>query len=340
MAERLIVVPETEQQWHALRAMDVTSTESSALFDMSPYTTAFELWHRKREQAVVQIEAAGRMLWGIRLQDVIARGVAEDYGVKVRRLNAYMRLNDCRMGSSFDFEIVGLWNDVPVDRGAPDLLRELYRKHGPGNMEIKNVDALVFRDSWTVNEDKSIEAPGHIEIQVQHQMHVCGRKWAALVVLVGGNTPKVIVRRYDAEVGQAIEQRVRDFWRDVDAGNEPAPVYPGDAEFVCSLYKYAEPGKVFDGRDSPELAALCAQYAEAAKREKLAKEDKDVAKAQMLTIIGDAERAMLPGFTISAGVIGECEVTYTRKAYRNFKLTPKKAPTGAATEAAKEAAQQ
>jgi predicted phage-related endonuclease len=335
MSNRLIITPKDEAEWHALRCMDVTSTESSALFDMSPYSTMFELWHRKRQATPVVIEAEGRMLWGTRLQDVIARGVAEDYGVKVRRMNAYQRLVDVRMGSSFDFEIVGfadgqvdgVWAEVSVER---NMLRTMYREHGAGNMEIKNVDSLVFRDQWTVNEDRSIEAPGHIEIQVQHQMHVSGRKWAALVVLVGGNTPKVIVRRYDAEVGQAIEQRVRDFWRDVDAGNEPPPSFPDDAAFVCKLFGYAEPGKVYDGREKPELADLAAEYKAAADREKLAKEDKDVAKAKLLAAIGDAEKAMLDGFTISAGLVGPCEVSYTREGYRNFRVTAKKAAKEAA----------
>lgn len=331
MSNRLIVTPASEQEWHGLRAQDITSTESSALFDMSPYTTSFELWHRKRQATPVIIEAAGRMLWGQRLQDVIARGVAEDYGVKVRKMNAYQRLVDVRMGSSFDFEIIGLDNNAGPDRGAPDLLRVLYQEHGTGNLEVKNVDGLIFRDTWTVNDDRSIEAPGHIEIQVQHQMHVSGRKWAALVVLVGGNDPKVIVRRYDAEVGAAIEQRVRDFWRDVDAGNEPPPVFPDDAAFVCKLFGYAEPGKVYDGRDKPELADLASEYKAAADREKLAKEDKDVAKAKLLAAIGDSEKAMLDGFTVSAGLVGPCEVAYTRDGYRNFRVTAKKAAKEAAT---------
>jgi predicted phage-related endonuclease len=330
---RRIYHPENEAAWHAMRALDVTSTESPALFNMSPYTTAFELWHRKRNAEIIEIEAAGRMLWGIRLQDVIARGVAEDYGVKVRRMTSYQRLEDARMGSSFDFEIVGAYRHETA-RGIDAGLIELYERNGPGNMEIKNVDALVFRDSWTINEDRSIEAPDHIELQVQHQMHVSGRAWCALVVLVGGNTPKVIVREYDPEVGAAIESRVRAFWSDVAAGREPLPHYPGDAAFVCKLHGYAEPGKVFDGRSDAELATLVGDYQRAALREKQAKEDKDVAKAQILTRIGDAERALLEGFTVSASVVGPCHVEYDREGYRNFRVTAKKTTTTAAKEAA------
>lgn len=333
---KLIIVPKNEQEWHALRTQDITSTEISALFDMSPYATAFELWHRKREATPVVIEAEGRMLWGIRLQDVIARGVAEDYGVKVRRMTAYIRDPEARIGSSFDFEIVGLvdgnvGNAIAWSWGH--VLRELYRQYGTGIMEIKNVDALVFRDQWTINDDRSIEAPDHIELQVQHQLEVSDRQWVALVVLVGGNTPKVIIRVRDREVGQAIRARVAKFWQSIAANEPPPPHYPDDAEFVCKLHGYAEPGKVFDGRSDVELVTLAQEYKRAADAEKRAKEDKEVAKARILERIGDAERALLEGFSVSAGIVGPCEVSYHRDGYRNFRLTAKKSATTTAKEA-------
>lgn len=335
---RKIFHPENEAAWHALRAQDITSTESSALFSMSPYATLFELYHRKRDATPLVIEAAGRMLWGQRLQDVIARGVAEDYGVKVRRMTCYQRIEDVRMGSSFDFEIVGLRDDGVVWAEVSEtanVLRDLYRRLGVGNLEVKNVDSLIFRDQWTINEDRSIEAPDHIELQVQHQLEVSDREWAALVVLVGGNTLKVIVRMRDREVGAAIRQRVAKFWQDVAAGNEPPPHYPDDAEFVCKLHGYAEPGKVFDGRSDADLETLALEYQQAQQREKLAKEDKDVAKAKLLARIGDAEKVLLQGFTISASITGPCLIeAFERKGFRNFRVTPKKvSPTTPAKEA-------
>jgi predicted phage-related endonuclease len=321
MSNRLIVTPPNEAIWHGLRAEDITSTESAALFDMSPYTTRFELWHRKHGKQVVDFEATGRMLWGTRLQDAIARGIAEDHGIKVRRYNAYVRLTDVRMGASFDFEIVGVTDGYA---GRESRLRELYQERGPGILEIKNVDGLIFRDQWAVTEDREIEAPDHIEIQVQHQLHVIERAWSVIGVLVGGNAPKILVRDRHPDVGAGIEARIREFWQSVEAGTPPPPHYPDDAEFVARLYGFAEPGKVFDGRDDAKLATLCREYRDAADREKLAKEDKEVAKAKILEHIGDAERALLDDYTISAGLIGPAHVEFDRKGYRNFKLTPRK----------------
>lgn len=314
---RTTIVPTNDTHWHAMRANDVTSTESAALFGLSPYLTAFELYHRKKSGSDTQIDSTGRMAWGQRLQDAIARGLAEDYGVKIRRVNAYMSLDDVRMGSSFDYEVVG--ND-----GADTPLSARYVDCGTGNLEIKNVDYIVFRDQWVINDDKSIEAPAHIELQVQHQLHVSNRPWAAIGVLVAGNSPQVIIRERDVEVGQAIEARVREFWSWIAADTPPAPSYPADAAFVCKLYSYADPGKVYDGAEDQELQALCKIYAAASQAAKTADEDKETAKAKILARIGDAERALLPGFSVSAGIVGPAHVEYDRKAYRNFRCTPKK----------------
>ena len=305
MSDRLIVTPPNEAIWHALRAEDITSTESSALFDMSPYATRFELWHRKRSKQIVSIPDNERMRWGRRLQDAIAAGLAEDQGWVAEPMKEYIRLIDARMGASVDWRMIDRTNRI-------------------GLFEIKNVDYLVFRDQWP-EVDGELEAPAHIEVQLQHQLHVSGYEWGAIGVLVAGNSPRVLIRERDPEVGAAIEQRVREFWQSVDAGQEPPPTMPDDAEFACKLYGYAEPGKVYDGRTDADLAALCAEYQRALSAQKTAEEDKKVVQAKILQRIGDAERALLEGFTISAALVGPAEIpAYTRKGYRGFRLTTKK----------------
>lgn len=302
---RQSIVPESEAAWLSLRTLDVTSTESSALFGMSPYSTAFEVWHNKRSGELCGIKDNERMFWGRKLQDAIADGIAEQQGWVCEPMREYARIVDSRMGSSFDYRMIDESNRIGV-------------------FEIKNVDYLAFRDKWTINDDKSIEAPPHIEIQLQHQMHVAGYEWGAIGVLVGGNTPHVLVRERDEAVGRSIEKRISEFWASIEANREPAPIMPDDAQFMATLYGYAEPGKLMDARGDATIATLCAEYAAAGKREKQAKEDKDIAKAKLLSLIGDAEKVLVDGFSISAGLVGPCEVSYTRDGYRNFRVTTKK----------------
>lgn len=314
--------PKNEAHWLSMRLGDVTSTESAALFGQSPYETAFELWHRKRARQEKAFEETERTAWGKRLQDSIALGVAADFGVSVVRQDDYIRIPGARMGSSFDFEVTGLSGALVT--GERGILSHMFTQHGRGLMEIKNVDRLVFRDQWAAGEDGYIEAPAHIEVQLQHQLHVRDVAWGAICALVGGNTVRVIVRERMADVGRSLEAKIQKFWESVELDQPPPPVYPEDAGFVASLYGYAEPGKVFDGRGNADLAELAGHYCAAAEREKLAKEDKEVARAKLLEQIGDAERALLDGYTISAAMVAPTRVEYDRAGYRGWRVTPKK----------------
>jgi len=303
--DRDIFNPGSEAAWHALRAQDVTSTESAAFFGLSPYVTPFELWHRKRDGAIVTIEENDRMKWGRRMEAVIAHGIAHDLGLKIRKLNAYVRHTATRLGASFDFEIVGAVN-----------------QDGPGLFEIKKVDELVFRDKWT--ED---DMPDHIECQVQHQLEVINRDWAIVGVLVGGNRAVTYRRSRNTNVGAALIAEATAFWSSIEQGAAPAADYLQDAEFIAKLYGYAEPDKVVRVDDLPGRARvleLVDAYNGAAALAKEHEEYKQAAKAELLTLIGDAEKVISPGFTISAGVVGEADISYHRNAYRGFRITPRK----------------
>jgi putative phage-type endonuclease len=317
-----MLYPKSRDEWLALRHKYVSSTESAALFGLSPYMTAFELAvTKKAADAPTDTEQSERMSWGLRLQRAIAQGIAEDYGVKIRAMSGYATQD--RMGASFDFEVIGLKDGEFT--GEPHL-RSLYKQHGVGVLEIKNVDSLVYRNEWH-EIDGEMEAPAHIELQVQHQLACVERAWAAIGVLVGGNKQIMLYRIRDYEVGAAIKAKVGQFWKLLDKGDMPPVTLPEDVQIIKTIYGYAEPGKVLDlqGEQHKPVAELCAKYSLFQKAEKEAKDQKDSAVAQLLMMIGDAEKVIADGYTISAGVVGETLVeAYTRKAYRNCRIYPKK----------------
>lgn len=292
---------ESQENWLKLRTQDVTSTESAALFGMSPYATAFELWHRKKSGEVGAPFDSERMKWGRRLQDSIARGVAEENGLSAAApLTAYARHDESRMGASFDW-----------------ICNKDFDDELPGLLEIKNVDSLVYSRDWTADE-----APAHIEIQLQHQLEVIGYEWGWIVALVGGNRLVIIKRKRDHAVGQAIRAKIDAFWASIDANEPPAPDFTKDAETIARLYGFAEPGKVLEARENARLNELAKEYAQFSEKAKLAEKARDAVKAEMLTLIGDAEKTLLDGGTVSAGVVGPTEIAaYTRKGYRHFRVS-------------------
>lgn len=302
--DRQIILPSSEQEWLQLRVDDITSTESSALFRMSPYVTEFELFHRKKSKDIIVLEDNDRLMWGRRLQDAIATGIAEDKHWVCAPMKEYIRLPDKKMGSSFDFKMIDESNRIGV-------------------FEIKNVDYFIFKNSWTI-ENNNLIAPEHIEIQLQHQLHVSGYEWGAIGVLVSGNQPHVLIRERDEEVGNAIEKKVQKFWEMVAQDTAPRAFYPDDAEFVASLYGYAEPGKVMDAREDTYLLNLCSAYNNAASIAKFHDQEKTTLKAKILEHIGSHEKCTMNEFTVTANMVGPTHVSYDRAGYRTFRITQKK----------------
>lgn len=309
------ITPDNEAHWLELRKHDITSTESAALFGMSPYATAFEVWHRKHSALETEITKNERMSWGNRLEFAIAYGIAEERGWEIEPMKDYMRLPDERIGASFDFRILNL----------PD---------GPAHLEIKNVDSLAFRDNWS-DEDGEMAAPDHIQMQVQHQMMVSGYSRAFVGALVGGNRHVVIEYERRDDVIRGIRQRIAKFWKSVDAHDEPPPVMPEDAEAVIRLHQYAEPGKVIDASTNPTILNLVEKYQEAKRQEKSRKEEADVLKAELLIAIGDGEKVIGPDWSLSAVIVSGTPATVIdesmigqsyggRQGYRSLKVNKRK----------------
>lgn len=296
-----VIAPKSEADWLELRSRDVTSTEVPALYRCSPYATHFELVHRKRAQTIVASEPGERARWGTRLQDAIALGIAEDEGWTVRRMTEYMRHPGVRLGASFDYAI-----------GDDGLL------------EIKNVDALAFREGWLVDGD-SIEAPPHIELQAQTQLAVSARRFLYIGALVGGNRVVLLRREPDMAIISSIRRHVASFWDLVNSGRDPEPDFVEDAGFIAKLYSQASPGKVLDVREDRDLAALVAEHTRLGEEERRAKQARDAVKAQLLMKIGDAEKVVGEGYSISSGTIAGTRVeAFDRSPYRNFRVTWKK----------------
>lgn len=306
----------TEADWLAARRQDVTSTESAALFGLSPYATNFEVWHRKHSNLETEFQQNERMAWGNRLEAAIAAGIAEERGWRVEPMKDYMRLPAERIGASFDFRI-------------------LNHPAGPAHLEIKNVDYLAFRDNWLEHDDGTIEAPAHIEMQVQHQMLVSGYSRAFIGALIGGNRHVVIERERDEAVIRAIRQRAAAFWKSVDSHDEPPPVMPEDAAAVMQLHQYAEPGKVLDASRDPSIIDLVQQYQAVKRDEKSAKEAAEVLKAEILMAVGDAEKVIGPDWSLATSIVSgtpTVEITAEmvgqtyggREGYRQLRVTKRK----------------
>lgn len=308
------ILPKNEEHWLELRKKDITSTEVSSLFNCSPYATRFELWHRKKKDLPSNFEANERTDWGLFLQDGIAAKFARDNNWKITRKLHYIRDSELRIGSSFDFD---LEESTPIEYNSNIFNIQF------GLSEVKNVDSLIFKQGWIVDYDY-IEAPPHIELQVQHQMLVSKLPFNYILVLVGGNRGYILKRYPNKNIFEAIIRECKLFWDSIENNIEPKP-FDVDAEFISQLYNKTEKGKIFDARGNETIFELSKQYKEYQQEESLASTNKKIIKSRILPLIGEAEKVIVDGgYSISCGNIGECEIpATTRSGYRRFSINCK-----------------
>lgn len=269
--------------WLEYRKPDITSTDTAALFGLSPYKTKFELYHKHASGIVLDFKENDRMRKGNALEAGIAELAAEQEGwTDLAPFKDYMRLPDLRIGSSFDFI---------ANRDGKRLL-----------VEIKLVDPFRYRDMWVDGQ-----APDHIEIQAAHEMMVADVDQIAIVAWTGGYDCNVIYRDRDPEMEAAMFATIAQFWADVDAKNEPAPDFANDEATIAALFRSlrAQPEDMSDAG----IDDLVTQF-ELANMQKLEfeKQAKEL-KAQLHFRLGDIAEAFTNRYKIKAGWTKDTEGT-------------------------------
>ena len=291
----------SDEQWRALRAQHVGGSEVAALFGEHAQVSRFDLWQRKAGKvAEPDLSDNERIFWGTMLEPAIAQGVAAKTGWQIKKVRRYhSMLPELGLGGSLDYEVVA-------------------HERGPGILEIKTADWLVVR-GWEEGEP-----PLSYELQVQAYLACTGRAWGCMAVLVGGNDLKLF--HYDRRPAtiDIIKREVAAFWESIRENKPPAPDFAKDGATLARLHASAAAGKVVDMSGSNRLPDLIAAYQEGAAQEKAGKAAKDAAKAEMLTLIDDAEKVLCGNATISAKMVAGAHVEFDRAPHRDFRINVKK----------------
>lgn len=306
------ILPANEAHWLKLRETDITSTESSALFNCSPYCTKFELWHRKKKNLASNFEANERTDWGLFLQDGIMAKFSKDNNWESSRKIHYITDTEARLGASFDYDV-----KTSIPRSDNKNISDVEF----GLAEVKNVDSAAFKQGWIVDNDGYVEAPPHIEIQVQQQLMLSKLPFNYILALVGGNRGFMLKRLPNLKIFNAITMAAESFWKSIHDNIEPKP-FDVDADFICDLYGYSEKGNLYDARGNNAIAELVALYKEYQQAEVLATTNKKIIKSRILPLIGTADKVLVDGgYSISCGMTETVEIAaQTRSGYRRFAI--------------------
>ena len=161
----------------------------------------------------------------------------------------------------------------------------------------------MFNEQWKQDEDGNVEAPYHIELQVQFQLLVSGYNQAVIAALVGGNKLVTLLRTPDHAIQGKMIETLREFWSSIEENKAPLADYAKDSAFIISMYQEVIPKKVLEDDRFGELAL---DYKIATNNEKACKEHKQSIKARVFEAIDTYEKVkgVINGraFSISCGM--------------------------------------
>lgn len=259
-------------EWHALRAAGIGASEIATVVGLSPYESAFALWHRKKGNLSGPDPSNPLFYWGHALEPLVAARFAEKHREDFPHvLTAGTYAHADRP-----------WQIANVDR-------ELWPLRKSGQKSVLEIKTTRYGDAWGAHGTTDI--PLHVRCQVMQQMDVMGVPFAWVAVLIGGNDYREYRIDYDADDARTLREAGAAFWSSLQTDDEP----PID----CSWETYEAVRELHDSLD-PDLdveipADLHAAYAATKAAADEAKDAHQQIKSTVLHAMGVARRALVAG---------------------------------------------
>ena len=257
----------TRDEWLAIRAKGIGSSDAAAAIGLSSYKCALSLWLEKTgRQPSEDLSNKEAVVWGTVLEPVLAKMYAERTGRKVRRVNAVLQHPD------HTFMLA-------------NLDREVITEDGTGVLEIKTA-GFYSAQLW---EDG---VPVAYQCQVLHQLAVTGHAWADVAVLLGGQEFRIYrIERDDDKIADLI-QREAQFWSCVTEDQQPEPDASDDAERALLSLFPADNGQTLDFTESGEFNNLFAELLKIRHSKEDIEQQESVLKHRIQAALGSATAAI------------------------------------------------
>lgn len=302
----------SEAEWLAIRENNIGGSEVSALFSAwvvdgesrvyhayedipanayyagscSPYSNAYKLFLAKTGRLMPDDFDSERIQAGTYFEPAIADWARTKFGMKLRKVRRYhLHPEVAGWGASVDYEV-----------------------HGPGMdpVEIKNVDGLIAKRNWVIEDDEVLQMPLHITLQLQHYMAARSAQRGWIIAAIGGNQlVRGEVKPHEPTMAR-IREAVEAFWAAV-AENRP-PERCAEYEDVAEENSFGGEGdKVLDLTSDLDIATLARRFKRVQAHEKFIEKHMSNIKGRLAARIGGYSKAKLPGFRVSWPVINREE---------------------------------
>lgn len=258
----------TRDKWLAQRRGGIGSSDAAALLGISRWSTPYSVYLDKTGQ-LPDLPPNPAMEWGNRLEEAIATAYAERTGERLEDTTHRVFQHPTH----------------PWMLATPDRLTE-----GGRVVEVKTASAWSA-DEW--GEPGTDEVPDVYLVQVNHQLAVLGLEQADVAVLIGGQDFRVYhVARNDRLIRHLIAVE-ESFWDRVQTRQPPEPTWthPETPAVLEALYPPEE--SVSCDLDDSALQWV-RLYEDMGERSRTAAEERAVAKARLIHLMGSASLARLP----------------------------------------------
>lgn len=276
-------------EWHEAWYETFGGSEAAGLCGMSEYCTPLGIYASKvcREHLALDTEA---MRVGRHMEPAI--------------LSLYGDRLECRMSRA---KYMLYHPEIPFLRATPDAFRENGRA-------VEAKWSMSSHVAEQLGEEGSDWIPTEWLFQVQQQMDVMGEAAVDIAAFVFGRLKIFTVER-NQELIDAI-QRAAFQMRDRVEKRDPPPVDFRHPAALCAL-RAAYPGVIDTSILLPDSAADAAErYQELGRKIKALQGEHDAVKAEILSAMGQASSARIPGTArefARIAITGGKEVSYTTK---------------------------
>ncbi|ODT12039.1 MAG: hypothetical protein ABS35_41015 [Kaistia sp. SCN 65-12] len=307
-----IIRPADRTTWLAARQQDVTASVAGALLGVHPYQTPYGLWAEKSgrvasDDADNPVLRRGRLLEPVVIE--MLREDRPDWQIEYHRDNAYYRHVEDRIGATPDAFAL-----------RPDIF-------GTGIVQVKTVADDKFRREWIDADTGEIVLPLWIAVQAIVEATMTGATWACVAAMVFGRgiDLQIIDVPLNERVMRRLRREVREFWRMVEAGEEPPIDWNRDGASIAEVYRDSMPDRK-DLTAVPHLNGIVCSFWDARQDHSAAAKIMETTRPRILHALGAAECGFTQDYNITARTSVRTGPNGQPVKSRSLKITPKENP--------------
>lgn len=262
-------------QWLEVRKGGIGSSDAAAAVGLNPYKSQLELWLEKTGRAAESNDSPdidSPMYWGTVLEPYVAQGYQQKTDRRVRKVNAVLQ------HPTFPFMLANIDREVV---GSPDVQILECKTAG-------EYGSRLWRDG----------VPEYVQLQVQHQLAVTGKRAADVAVLLCGQQLQIHRIERDEEVIARLIVLEARFWEHVETDKPPSADGSESADRALRQL-YPGGGATLDFSEDRRLSGAFAELVNLRHELEAKGAQAELLKQTLQHAMGDATRAVFAGGAVT-----------------------------------------